>query len=164
MKYAKLLTIIAIICMFAFVTVYAQNTPAAPAAPAKAEKKAEMKAEKKAEKKAEPLIFKGKVTAVDAVKNTFTVERMVMGKDGKPMMKDGKSVMKSMTFEAGKDVKIADIAKDAKVKVAFKKDGDKVIAESVKPMEEKKEGMKMEKKESKKMEKKEMEKKEEATK
>jgi hypothetical protein len=157
MKYAKLFTIIAVICMFAFVTVWAQDTKAAApaAAPAKVEKKAEIKAEKKAEKKAEAPMFKGKVTAVDAVKNTFTVERGVTGKDGKPAMKDGKPVMKSMTFEAGKDIKIADIAKDAKVKVTFKKDGDKVIAESVKPVEEKKIEKKAEaKKEVKKEEKK----------
>jgi hypothetical protein len=153
MKYAKLFTIIAVICMFAFVTVYAQNTPAAPA---KVEKKAEVKAEKKAEKKAEAPMFKGKVTAVDAVKNTFTVEKELKGKDGKPVMKDGKPVMRALTFEAGKDIKIADIAKDAKVKVTYKKDGDKMIAESVKPVKEEKktEAKKIEKKEVKKEEKK----------
>jgi hypothetical protein len=128
MKYAKLFTIIAIICMFAFVTVWAQDTKAAaPAAPAKAEKKAEMKAEKKAE----PLIFKGKVTAVDAVKNTFTVE-------GEKVTKDGTKKIVTKTFEAGKDIKIADIVKDAKIKVTYKKGGDKLVAEIVKPVKEEK--------------------------
>ncbi len=163
MKYAKLLTIIAVICMFAFVTVYAQETKAAAPAPAaKSEMKKESATEKKADMKDEKPMFMGKVTKVDAMKNTFTVEKEVMGKDGKPVMKEGKPVMKSMTFEAGKGIKIADIAKGEKIHVMYKKEGEKMMAESVKPAKmEKKEGMK---KESKMTEKKEMETKEEAPK
>jgi hypothetical protein len=155
MKYAKLLTIIAVICMFAFVTVWAQDTKTA--APAKVEKKAEMKKDIKAEKP----MFEGKVITVDAMKNTFTVEKELKGKDGKVVMKDGKPVMRSLTFEAGKSIKIADIAKGAKIHVMYNKDGEKMMAESVKPMTMekkegmKKEGMKMEKKEGMEMEKKE---------
>lgn len=126
MKYVKLLTIIAVICMFAFVTVWAQEQKAAApaaAAPAKAEPA------KKVEPAQKPLppTFAGKVIAVDAVKNTFTVE-------GVKVMRDGTKKIATRIFEAGKDVKIADITKDAKVKVIYKKDGDKMVAEIVKPI------------------------------
>lgn len=135
MKYAKLFTIIAVICIFAFVTVMAQDAAAPAKSEAKkevkVEKKAEMKAEKKTEKKAEPLVFKGKVTAVDAVKNSFTVE-------GEKKLKDGSKKMATRVFEAGKDIKIADITKDAVVNVTYKKEDGKMIAESVKAVTEEK--------------------------
>ena len=147
MKYVKLFTIIAVICIFAFVAVWAEEQKAAApaaavptAAPAKATEPA-----KKAEPAKKPTApeFIGKVTAVDAVKNTFTVEKEVV-------LKSGKKKVMSKTFEAGKDVKIADIAKDAKVKIMYKKDGEKLVAESVKAIKEHKKKEEVKKEEPKK--------------
>ena len=133
MKTTKLMTLgLAVICSFVFATsVMAQDAAKKDAAPAKpAAVKAEVKAEKAPAKKAvakevkavKPVAkkqqFTGVVTAVDAQANTFTVE------------KKGKKA-ESMTFTAGKDVKVADIAKDSKVEVSYKKDGDKIEAVKV---------------------------------
>ncbi len=77
-------------------------------------------------KKATTMYVTGTVTAVDAAANTLTVEKKV------------KKETKSYTFTAGSKVKLADIAKDSKVTVAYTKDGDKLTASSVKAVVAKK--------------------------
>jgi hypothetical protein len=138
MKTTKLMTLgLAVICSFVFATsVMAVDTvkkEAAPAKPAavKAEKVAVKKEAAKEVKAVKPVAkkqqFTGIVTAVDAQANTFTVE------------KKNKKAAESKTFIAGKDVKIADIAKDSKVEVSYKKDGEKYEAVKVAPAPAKKE-------------------------
>ncbi|MCX8014497.1 MAG: hypothetical protein N2748_00615, partial [candidate division WOR-3 bacterium] len=112
MKYYKLIANIVIISLFAVITVWAEaQKSAVPVA-------------KETTKTAEPTKTVatseviGKVIAVDAVKNCFTI-------DVKKVNKKGKTVKVSMTFAAGKDIKIADIVKNEKVMVKYKKEGEK---------------------------------------
>jgi Cu/Ag efflux protein CusF len=67
---------------------------------------------------------KGTIKSVDADKGTVTVT--VDGKDMTCMVaKDCKITV------AGKEAKIGDLKKDAKVTVTYKKDGDKIVASAI---------------------------------
>ncbi len=122
MKTHKLMTLgLAVICSLAVASAVMAQEPAKKAEPAKKiEMKAAVKTEAKApaktvvkkaaiEKKHE---FTGIVASVDAAANTLTVD------------KKGES----MTFTAGKNIKLADIKKDSKVNVTYVKDGNKCEA------------------------------------
>ena len=85
-----------------------------------AQAKATTKATAKPAAKAKTHWVRGKVTAVDAAAGTITIE------------KKEKKGTESLTFTAGKNIKLDDIKKDSTVTVAYTKEGDKMEASSVK--------------------------------
>ncbi len=124
----RLILVVALLTMVAFVSgVMAQGKPApAPAKPAAtvAPAPAPAKAEKPA-KAAKPEKYSGTVEKVDEAAKTILVKGK---KDEKTIAVDDKTKI----TKAGKEMPLSDLKSGMSVSVEYKKDGDKMVATSIK--------------------------------
>jgi hypothetical protein len=116
----KMILLVSLLTLVAFVSLaVAQQkpapAPAAPAATAPAPEKA------KVEKKAKMETVTGPIENVDEAGKAIVVKGKTVGVDDKTKI-----------TKAGKAVQFADLKKDMQVSAQFKKDGDKLIAATIK--------------------------------